>query len=75
MYHISSHTSRTFKVKFRAQNKGCDLYSRCKYNGSHLPSIPDIWAKIMGATYMRMLPICKDIRYVKVLTEDRFMPS
>ena len=48
-----------FKVKFWALNKGCDLYVRYKYNGSQL-SIPDIWAKIMGATYMWVQPICED---------------
>ena len=31
-----------------------DLYARCINNGSQLPSLPDMWAKIMGVTYMRV---------------------
>ena len=62
-YRISSHISRTSKVRKWAWNKGCDLYEGHNYNGSQWRAIPGYSGKIMGATCMRVRPICEDTWY------------
>ena len=51
---------------------GCDLYAKCKCNVSQLSSLPDIWAKIMGASHMQVRPglarLCAKIYGIKMVT-------
>ena len=61
-YRISLHISRTFTVRKRGQKKGCDLYEGQEYNVSQCAPIPENWAMFMGATYMRVRPICEDVQ-------------
>ena len=43
-------------------NKRCDLYEGQEYSGCQWSAITGYWAKIMGATYMRVHPVFDDIR-------------
>ena len=45
------------------KTRGCDLYEGQQYAVSQCQAILGNWVKFMGATYMRVRPICEDIRY------------
>ena len=42
------------------------MTTRIWYNGSQWTAICEYWAKVMGATYMRVRPICEDIWYMQI---------
>ena len=56
-YRTSLHINHIFEVlKKMALKQGVQLivYAKYNYSGSQLSAIHDFWAKIMGATYMRV---------------------
>ncbi len=70
--YILTYKSHFWDRRSMRSNQGCDLYGGHTYSGGDLSAAGGIWAKIMGATYMQMQPICDNIEIQTTMKKQKW---